>query len=169
MRGAVKRHRLSKREARRLLEEIREAYPGFRVDNVSSVEVALIKDPRIEVYLINGTPCFYKEGERLVPLLSCLFKMGHEWLPRVYVDEGATRALARGADLMIPGVTRVEGHFMQGDVVVVVDEASGKPVMVGEALVDSEVLRGQTGSRRGKAVKKIHRIGDKLWKATWHA
>jgi PUA domain protein len=116
------------------------------------------------IYVINGEPAFADTREGLIPLLPFLLRHGHDWLPSVEVDRGASIAVSKGADLMTPGITAVRGEFAEGDLVVVVDETSKAPVVVGRALIDSSTLREKVAEKgRGKAVKNLHRPGDRLW------
>ena len=95
----------------------------------------------------------------------CLLKRGSGWLPRVLVDRGASQAVGRGADLMVPGVRGVEGQFSEGQVVAIVDEETRVPVGVGLALMDDAKLRALAAAKaRGKAVQVVHYPGDRLWK-----
>ncbi len=63
------------------------------------------------------------------------------------IDDGARRALVeRGTSLLPAGVVNVVGHFVEGDVVEVCDQA-GVIVARGMALSDAEVLREIKGQR----------------------
>ena len=159
-----KRYRLSKRELKRFRQELLRQYPGFPIEP-ENVEYAKVGE--VEIYIINGKPSFFLRGNRLVPLLLFLIKEDYSWLPRVYVDPGATRAVGRGADLMVPGIRRVEGSFEPGMIVAIVDESTKVPVAVGEALMSSgEILERLSGERRGRALRNIHRPGDEAWEAS---
>ncbi len=164
----VRRHSLSKREVRQLLEEAsRLGEPPFtRKSSVELVEVEA-GGRRFEVYVVDGVPCLARISGTLAPLIQCLAARGSEWLRgRVLVDKGATLALARGAHLMIPGVRGVEGSFSQGDVVAVLYDETRAPVMVGVAELPSEELaRAASEGRRGRAVRRLHHVGDTLWRA----
>jgi len=158
-----KRYPLSKKERRRVIEVL----SGFiDVGEVSSVERAEFKDG-FNIILVDKLPCLVEAGEMAFPHLICLLRRRPPLrMPRVIVDRGATRAVARGATLMVPGIVSVEGDFQPGEVVVVVDEEAGVPVAVGYTLMSSaEVRERLAGERRGKAVKVVHRPGDKYWKA----
>lgn len=158
-----RRHPLSKRDRRRLEERVMSLYPGFPL-SFDDAEAAVVDG--VTVYIVGGTPCLYEAGGRLVPTLACLLRHGSSWLPRILVDRGAARAVARGADLMAPGVRGVEGSFNAGDVVAVVDEESGAAVAVAEALEDSESLRARVESRgRGRVARNLHHVGDRVWEA----
>lgn len=162
-----RRHRLSKRSQRELVDRIRREYGGLPKVHLELVEEAHLKGPvRAVIYLLNGDPCFALYGGRLIPLLPCMLKHGHSFLPSVIVDRGAALAVARGADLMAPGVRTIDGEFEEGSLVAVVDEVSSKPVMVGEALKPSREMREILGRRgRGRVVRNLHHIGDKLYEA----
>jgi len=155
-----KRFPAPKKERRKVLRRLEELL-GIVGDNVEHVE---FKD--VIIYVVDGTPALIMDGEKELPHLILMVRRRHAGnLPRVYVDPGATRAVGRGADLMVPGITRVEGDFSPGTLVVVVDDTTGIPIAVGEALMSSqEIVEKLAGERRGKAVRILHRPGDKYWK-----
>ncbi|MCE4625293.1 MAG: DUF1947 domain-containing protein [Desulfurococcales archaeon] len=160
-----KRYRLSKKEAKRLRKELETHYPHFNLDPVGSIEYA--KVGRIEFFVIDGIPAFYRDPQGdLIPTLIYLIKRGYSWLPWVKVDRGATRAVSRGADLMVPGIVEVS-TFDKGSIVAVVDAESGVAVAVGRAVMSSEeIMERLAGERRGKAIKNLHHPGDDVWEAS---
>lgn len=83
-------------------------------------------------------------------------------MPKVVVDMGAIRHLCNGANVMAPGILHFEGNFEKGDLVVVVDEKYGKPLVVGEILYNAaEAVR----VKQGVVIRNLHFVGDRLWKA----
>ena len=157
-----KRYPASKKEKKRVAKALSSLFQGLTPENVEHVE---FRDGTV-MYVVDGTPCIIIVGDRVIPHLKCLLtRRTSITLPLVIVDRGATAAVGRGADLMVPGIRRVEGEFEVGDLVVVVDEEARVPVAVGEALMSSsEILEKLAGERRGKAVRILHRPGDKYWK-----
>jgi PUA-domain protein len=157
-----KRHHLSKKEARRVLEEARRIL-GLELPRKVSLELA--KGQGLELILLEGTPLFYIAGNRLIPTLHFLLARREvaASMPRIIVDEGAVGPVSRGADVMAPGIVKVEGEFDKGDIVVVVDSRHGIPLAVCEALYSSSEIRGM---KRGKVLKNLHHVGDKVWKAS---
>ena len=156
------RYRLSKKDLRQLREEVSATLPGAPM-TWNNVELA--KSGDYVVYFDDGLPCLARVGGRLIPTLVCLLKRGYGWLPQVLVDRGASQAVGRGADLMVPGIRGVEGAFSEGQLVVIVDEAARVPVGVGLALMDDTKMRAMAAAKaKGKAVQVIHYPGDKLWK-----
>ncbi len=157
------RYRLSKKQLREVRGELEAALPGVEL---KPGEVEYAKVDGVEVYIVGGVPCAAKLGGRIIPLLTCLLKRGSGGYPALVVDRGAARAVARGADLMAPGVVEVRGEFKRGDIVLIVDSETGVPVAVAEALEDSGEVRARVESRgRGKVAKTLHRPGDRLWRA----
>lgn len=80
----------------------------------------------------------------------------------VTVDMGAVKFVANGADIMAPGIVEADPALKEGDWCWIRDERNKQPLAVGRALVPgSAMVRG-----KGKAVKSVHHLGDKLWGAT---
>lgn len=157
-----RRHPLQKRAMRALLEELSKLYPSNPLTKVNVVEEAVFDD--VIVYIFDGKPFLIRLEDKLIPSLVLLLEVGYDWLPQVYIDRGAAKAMVRGADLMIPGIRGLSGDFNVGSIVVIVDEESRAPIAVGEALVDSRSLREVLGrGGRGKAFRNVHHVGDRLW------
>jgi len=160
------RHPLSKKEKRAVKSIM--AKVGINIDMNGIVEKARVDvggHRNLDVIIVNGTPTLIIGGERVEPLL-CYMVRSRDTLgyPRVIVDRGASAAVARGANLMLPGIRSVEGSFNEGDIVVIVDGESGIPVAVGRALLSaSTILDSVREKRKGIAVKTLQRPGDKLW------
>jgi len=148
----VKRYRLRKSQIRELRERVwREL--GKEVEG----EVEVVEGEGRKLILVDGSVLLLEEGGRLLPFLG---RAGEWGLKRVVVDMGAVPHVAGGADVMSPGVVRVEGEVRPGELVAVVDERHGKVLAVGEALVPG----GEMVGRRGKAVRNLHHVGDRSWR-----
>jgi PUA domain protein len=116
-------------------------------------------DKDLKIFLVDGKPMLVRLGEAFFPCLK--FNKLLSFIPRVVVDMGAVSHVCNGADIMAPGIVRVEGNFQAHDIVAVVDEQHSKVLAVGEALCNSEEIRSM---RRGKVIKNLHYVGDKIWK-----
>jgi PUA-domain protein len=145
----MRRAFLSKRETRALLGELRAL--GFRGE---PQQVERVEMGDAEVFLAGGKPLCFRRGGKLYPSLHWaeLFQ-----LKKVVVDLGAVPHLLKGADVMAPGIVKME-ELKEGELVFVVDEKYGKPLVVGISLL--------TGGKpeRGKVVRNIHRVGDEIWR-----
>jgi PUA-domain protein len=154
-----RRYSLKSKDAKLILNEVAERLK-VNVDALfgskAKVEVAEVKFGQI--YLIDGKPLFFKVGARVLPTL--LFQDFAALAPKVVVDMGAVPYVCKGADVMAPGIVRVEGEFGKGELVLVVDEKHGKSLALGESLYDSETARS---TKQGAVVKNFHFVSDKIW------
>lgn len=77
----------------------------------------------------------------------------------VTVDMGAVKFVANGADIMAPGIVDADKALQPGDWCWIRDERNKQPLAVGKAIVPgAAMIKG-----KGKAVKSVHYLGDKLW------
>jgi PUA-domain protein len=155
-----RRYSLKSKQAKQILNEISEKLK-VNVDTlfVSKANVEVVDAKVGKIYLVNGKPLFFKVGERALPTL--LFQDFALGAPKIVVDMGAVPYVCNGADVMAPGIVRVEGEFGKGDLVLVVDEKHGKPLALGESLYDAESVRK---TKQGAVVKNVHFVSDKIWK-----
>lgn len=112
-----------------------------------------------ELFLLEGKPLILAAGGRLYPTL--IFHEALRSLPKVVVDMGAVPHICNGADVMAPGVRRIEGTFKEGSVVSVVDERHRKFLAVGVAEMQSEAIERL---KKGKCVRNVHYVGDRVWR-----
>ncbi len=113
-------------------------------------------------YLKDGKIILFETEGRLVPSLHGILKNIFS-LPQVVVDMGAVRYVARGADIMAPGIRKVDTDLDVDDLVVIVDETHGKPLAIGYLIMKpNEILE----VHKGKAIKSLHYVSDKIWNYT---
>lgn len=122
--------------------------------------IEIAETQNTEIFVVNGRPVLAKSGDKLFPTL--VFDKFFPFLPKVVVDMGAVPHVCNGADVMAPGVVRIEGDFDEKDFLLIIDERHRKPLAIGVALFNSEVTRSL---QHGKIVETIHYVGDKLWEA----
>jgi PUA domain protein len=112
----------------------------------------------VKVFYLEGKPFFAAMKDGLIPTL--FFERALFMLPRITVNMGAVPYVCNGADVLAPGIVKVEGAFAVGDIMLVVDERHGKPLAVVSALVDSQTAKDM---QRGKVAGNLHYVGDALW------
>ena len=156
---ASRRHFLKEKEVKKLLADISKRFK-VEVEKLfgSELSIEIAEAQTTKIFIINREPLLAESGNELFPTL--LFEKLFPSLPKVVVDMGAISHVCNGADVMAPGVVRIEGKFDEKDFLLITDERHGKPLAIGVALFDSQVIRTL---RRGKIVKTIHHVGDKLW------
>jgi PUA domain protein len=154
-----RRYSLKSKEAKLILTEVSERLKvNVEALFCSKANVEVVKVDFGQIYLVGGKALFFKVGERVLPTL--LFLEFATRAPKIVVDMGAIPYVCNGADVMAPGIVRVEGEFGKGAIVLVVDEKHGKPLALGESLCDAESVRN---TRQGAVVKNVHFVSDKIW------
>jgi PUA-domain protein len=156
---------LRAKEQRELLQQLA-ATPGLvhrlltgKANGKVGVERVVLED-KTEVLLVQGRAWLVQQPNLLLPALPALLD-GAITLPKVVVDTGAVPHVAKGADVMAPGIVEVDQNVAQGALVVILDQKNRTPIAVGRMLTDGRSI-GQMG--KGRAVQTLHHVGDSLWK-----
>ena len=159
MSKTIKRHFLREKETERILQELSHK---LNVDTEqllgSEPSIELAETQSTEIFIANGKPILARLNNILSPTL--LFEEVLPFLPKIIVDMGAIPYICSGADLMAPGIVQIHGDFNEDDILLIADERHEKPLAIGIALFDPQYMRQL---KRGKVVKNIHYVGDKLW------
>jgi PUA domain protein len=151
------RVQLRKSAKNQLLSDIRSVF-GDAVKQLenSKFETANIDD--MHLILVDGEPLLFQINDFYFPTVKGALKL--ELRKNVVtVDSGAVRFVVNGADIMCPGIVAADDNILEGDPVIIIEEAHSKPLAVGTALIPGAEMKGNTG----KGVKSIHYVGDKLW------
>jgi len=158
--GISQRHFLKEREAKQILLDFSRK---IKVDSKqlfgSKPRIELAETQAVEVLFINERPLLARSCGRLLPTLA--FDKLLFLLPKIVVDIGAVPHICNGADVMAPGVVRIHGDFNKNDLILVVDERHEKSLAIGVSLFNLQTMRSL---KKGKVVKNIHHVSDKLWK-----
>lgn len=131
------------------------------------VIVAFNKDFSIVVF--DAIPMLFKVSgyDTYIPTLYALNYLyntkGVYVLPAVVVDEGATKPLLRGADVMIPGVRKIITSFSKGQLVGVMHYSEKYFIVVGVALTNSVDI---VPNSKGKCITNISHLEDDIWRAS---
>jgi PUA-domain protein len=154
-----RRYPLKAKEAKQIIEE---ASKKLRLDLEAlfgaKANVEVVESNVGEIYLIDGKPVLYKADGVVLPTL--LFVEFNAKAPKIVVDMGAIPYVCKGATVMAPGIVRIEGEFVKGDLVIIVDMKHNKALALGESLFDTEIARA---IKKGPVVKTLHYVSDKIW------
>jgi len=154
-----RRYPLKAKEAKQILTE---ASTKVKLDLDTlfgdKVTVEVVESDVGSIYLLGGKPVLFKAGDKVLPTL--LFNEFTTKAPKIVVDMGAVPYVCKGADVMAPGIVRIEGEFGKGDLIIVVDMKFGKALALGESLYDVETAKA---TKKGPIVKTIHYVSDKIW------
>jgi len=154
-----RRYPLRSKEARTILTQASDSLK-MDVESIfgSRSNIEIVEFERIRIFLVNGRPLLFKNEDALLPTL--FFAEALRKLPKIVVDMGAVPYVCKGADVMAPGIVRIEGEFGEGEYVVVVDVRHGKLLSLGESLLDSTNART---TKQGAVVKNLHYVSDRFW------
>lgn len=159
MNRKTRRYFLKDKEATQLLNQFSDK---VRIDIKqllgSKTNIELTETHTATIYSINNRPLLALIDGSLSPTL--LFEEALRLIPKIVVNMGAVPHICNGADVMAPGIVRIEKEFSTNDYVVITDERHNKPIAITIALTDSKTARNL---KQGKIAKNTHYVGDKLW------
>jgi PUA domain protein len=144
---------MKRKAAKRLITGLSDTFGDL---TAGKVETAHFEDK--ELYLFDESIEFVKDESGFYPFLGGSYL---DNLPKVVVDMGAIRFVCNGADVMAPGITDMDS-FNAGDLVVIRDMNHGKALAIGVANKSSVDIEA---SKKGKVIRNLHYVGDKLWGA----
>ena len=154
-----RRYMLKSKEAKKLLQEI-SSYLGKDITQMlgTKTRIEVNETESGELFVFNGRALLARSNKMLFFTLT--FEELFPLFPRIVVDMGAVPYICKGADIMAPGIRSINGNFETDELLVVVDERHNKPLSVGMALQNSEEMKT---TKKGKVIKTLHHVGDKLW------
>lgn len=170
----VHRHFLSKKNTKEINSYVEKTFPLIFQEyfkGVKTIEIAKIdyNDKEYTIYILRGRPILAKIDNEVLPLMTTIMelyeKYGFSNLIKYFkyavVDEGALKPILRGADIMAPGIVE-NSEFQEKDMIIVFVRVKENniPIAIGKALKDSKYM---TITKKGKIIKNIHRVKDKLW------
>ena len=150
-----RRHRLKHKEVVKLYEDLKNTF-GEEIITEKIIDIASAKD--FDVILIDNVII----GIILeIPFLTVRGLLKYKPKNRfVTVDMGAVKFVNNGADIMTPGIVDADRDIKKDDYIWIRDEKNLQPLAIGKALLDADEM---IASNKGKGIKSIHYIGDKLW------
>lgn len=112
------------------------------------------------VYLINGKAAYLEaENGLVVPFLKSS-NVNFELYPNAVIDMPAVPHICNGADLLRPGVVRMD-NFEKGDILIIRDEKNNVKLAVMQAMFSSVEAKEMS---KGRIAKSLHYFNDTYWK-----
>jgi PUA domain protein len=148
-----KRRVIRRKDARKIREEANIYLPEGDTSPLSQAE---LEDGAI-VYITNDIVFLVRRNNLLYPTLKnpTINKM-----PSVVIDMGAIPYICNGADVMAPGIIKIQGEFKENSIIVIKDITYGKALAIGQAINSSAKIREM---EKGKVIKTLHHVGDEIW------
>ncbi len=136
---------LSGKEKKQLKEIIPKGYEIDKKDEVIEENNILYKNKN--KYLI-------KIDDIFIPHLNSVIE---DKYPICYIDNGAIPFLLRGADMMRPGIEKIQGEFEKGEIILIKNLNYPKVIGISQSLLSSEEMKSQ---EKGKSLKVLHYLKD---------
>jgi len=153
-----KRKRMREKEIKALKEQLFEIFGVETFGDKDAVDMAESSEYNL-IFVNNDILGLVYEGK---PFLTVRGLLKYKPEARaVTVDMGAVPYVTNGADIMGPGIVDADLNIKEGDLVWIRDIKNRVPLAVGMALRSGNSLKSK---EKGKAIKAIHNVGDKLWK-----
>ena len=158
------RHYIQKSEIKTLKEDFLKQYDEEFLNQVfpkkAKIEVIQTEQGNT-LYAINKELKIWKTDEDgFLPVLTFLLNNKVK-IKSIVVDMGAIRYVANGADVMRPGITRIDPSIKKDEIIQIIDETHDRPIAVGKAMFNAKKMEDM---KEGKAVKNLHTIQDSIWK-----
>ena len=150
-----KRYYLQKKKLKKVTKELGDY--STLISPKSKVEI-LEGDP-YDIILVDGKPVIMMMDETPFPTIKGALELEITTKYAV-VDMGAVKFVAKGADVMSPGIVDADPEIHEGDFVIIIEETHRKPLAIGKAIISGPEM---VERNEGKAIKAVHYIGDKLW------
>ncbi|MCZ7392056.1 MAG: RNA-binding protein [Candidatus Methanoperedens sp.] len=151
------RNVLRKTDQKALVNDIVEAFGDASAFEDKKLEY--VESDECDFIFVDGEPLLFKIEGKIFPTVKGALKL-NPVRRKVVVDPGAVKFLINGADVMSPGIVAADPSIKEGDLVIIAEEAHGKALAIGRALMPGRDMVGG----KGKAVKSIHYVGDEIWK-----
>ena len=179
---SIQRRMLSKKEKKQLVGHLPVGEAIADTLKRSRIEVARIKEGDIHVYIIEGLPFLVSIGTMVdntlhkfylpylglfynkQPLALKLRNIFFEAYSKVVVDKGAVKHILNGADVMAPGIVSVDVNRVEKLGVCIVTSEDNYVLSTGYFITTREEIKECLARRRGRVVKNLHYVGDKIWK-----
>lgn len=152
------KHLLKQKKAKELINRLEQQFNESLDISVNEIFTGVIEDTVF--YFVDQVPIALDINDHAMMTLRGLLKF-HPKNRFVTVDMGAVRFVTNGADVMSPGIVDADTDIDVDMPVWIRDEQHHKPLAIGVALMSGEEM---IRSKKGKAVKMIHFIGDTIWK-----
>jgi len=158
------RHMLSSKDIRELKQTLDILFDENTISRIFTekpkIEFLRIEN-RDEIIVINNILSFWITKERYVPCLTLLNDPNIKFpIKSVTVDKGAIKFVADGADIMRPGITKIDSSIRKGDIIKIQEELHGRALAVGVAMFDAQVMQKMD---KGKVIQTIHSVNDAIW------
>jgi len=153
----LKKWVLSRRDSAEMISKIESAL-AVSLNLPKSAQVACTEPEDGAVFMRLDGYEFVSSGETFFPFLGSQETLG--LFPAAVVDEGAIKFMLNGADVMRPGIRKLDDWGVTGKLVVIREEKKGRAIAVGTSIVSGSEALAMT---KGGCIRNLHHVGDRHW------
>ena len=150
----MKSNLISKSETASIMKQISEDWK-IELPKIKNLRFHHISDN--EIIITGDGITAIKIDCKILPHLSEIELL--KKFPYIIVDMGAIKFVCKGANIMRPGITKLD-DFNDGEIICVVEESNNKFLSVGIAKMSSDKANS---TKTGMVVENLHYISDKFW------
>ena len=159
----MRRQFASKHDSRDYIDRIQSACDVI-LDTSRSSQVEIIEpEDEVKFVVVDGKYTFVEQGAAggppsFIPFVGSQSAL--ELFPSARIDDGAIKYIIKGADVMRPGIVKYDEWGQKDRLLVVRDDAKGRGLAIGRAMVESQEMPKLT---KGNCIKNLHHAGDRIW------
>jgi PUA domain protein len=159
------RHFIQKSQIKELKQDVLTQYDEDFLNQIfpAKSRIELIQTESGDIlYAINNELKLWKSKDGYIPVLTLLLNKKIS-LKKIVVDMGAIRFVTNGADVMRPGITKIDPKIRKGEIVEIVDETHDRSLAIGKTLYEGNEMESM---KLGKVIKNLHTVNksDDIWK-----
>ena len=136
---------LSGKEKKELNEKLPKGYVVEKKDDIKEKDNMLYK---------NEAKFLIIKDKNFLPHLKSINEKEYK---SIYVDKGAIPFVIKGADIMRPGIRKIDENIEKNEIILVKDDTHFKTLAIGFAEYNSADMQKQ---EKGKSVIIYHYVGD---------
>ncbi|MDA4124279.1 MAG: hypothetical protein OK438_02325 [Thaumarchaeota archaeon] len=153
----MKKWVLSRRDSVDMIEKI-ESQLGVELKLPKSAQAQCAEPAEGVVFVDLDSLTFVQSEASFIPFLGSAAALA--LFPSAVVDQGAIKFLLNGADVMRPGIRRLDDWGGVGRAVVVREDKKERAIAVGVSTVTGAEAKAMT---KGSCLKNVHQVGDRFW------
>jgi PUA domain protein len=153
----VKKWVLSRRDSVDKIAKL-ESQLDVKLDLPKSAQAHCAEPAEGVVFIDLESLTFIQADGRFIPFLGSSGVLA--LFPSAVVDQGAIKFLLNGADVMRPGIKKLDDWGGVDKVVVVREDKMGRAIAVGVSTLTSAEVWAMT---KGSCLKNLHHVGDRFW------
>lgn len=143
-------------------KEIRELKDFIKEDELKNTsKIEILEDNDGCFILLDQKPILFKYNDEWIYTLKAIIKkININNYKDIIVDKGAIKFVASGADIMRPGIIKIDLEINKNDFIIIREETHNKALAIGLALFSGEEMQNMNS---GKVIKNLHYVSDAIW------